>query len=128
MSNADTIDEILKAMNAHGAWKLRLRAAIVTQNSDVTPEAAKCDDKCEFGKWLLNSSNAAEIRGTARYESVRNLHADFHKCAGDVLYNALNNQTDKANALLSGTFSQQSHALMVELTKWKQELTPPKVA
>jgi hypothetical protein len=124
MSNANTIDEILKAMNAHGAWKLRLRSAIVTGNSDVSPEVAKCDDKCDFGKWLLGSSGTAEVRGDAHYQRIRQLHADFHKSAGEVLQSALNNQTDRANALLAGSFSEQSHTLMVELTKWKRELTP----
>lgn len=128
MSNADTINEILKAMNAHGVWKLRLRAAIVTGSSDVTPDVARCDDKCEFGRWLLGSSVAPEIRATAYYESVRKLHADFHKCAGEVLHSALSNQADKANALLADTFSKKSHTLMVELTKWKRDLTPSKAA
>lgn len=122
MSNAETIDEIVKAMNAHGAWKLKLRAAIVMKSSDVTPEIAKSDDKCAFGKWLMGTSVAPEVRADPHYQNVRQLHAEFHKCAGDILQHALGNQTDKANAMLSGPFSQQSHTLMVELTKWKQEL------
>ena len=128
MSHEQTLDEIAKAMDAHGAWKLKLRAAIMTGNSDVSPDTARSDDHCAFGQWLQSASASPEMRASPYFQSVRQLHAEFHRSAGDVLRHALDKNTDQANTLLSGSFSTSSHVLMVELTKWKRELTAARAA
>ena len=100
----------------------------VVYTSDVTPDIARADDKCEFGKWLHSASLAPETRNSPHYQAIRQLHAEFHQCAGEVLGHALSDRTDQANALLADNFSKKSHTLMVELTRWKQDLTPQQVA
>ena|SRR6218665_3572831 len=122
MHNDKIIDEITSAIGAHGAWKLRLRTAISHGSSDVTPEIVAKDDQCAFGKWLHGSSLDADIRAGKPYEVVQRLHADFHRCAGDVLRKAVSGQARDANTLFEGEFTERSQILVTALTKWKGEL------
>lgn len=122
MPHRMSIEEINKAIGAHGAWKLKLKTAITHSTSDATPENMKLDDHCEFGKWLYGPLVDGDIKSGMPYKVVRRLHAEFHKSAGAVLELAVNGQSDKAEMLFDGEFSERSHILIVALNKWKNEL------
>ena len=122
MANERTLDEIQNAIRTHGMWKFRLKSAITSGKSDVTPEAAGCDDACEFGKWLHNGSMPAEIKNGTPHKVVTRLHAEFHQTAASVLKTALSGDTTRAKGLLDGVFKQQSDKLVSALTLWKSEL------
>ena len=85
MSQADLSTQINAAIGAHGAWKVRLKAAINTGTCDVTPAVASCDDKCAFGGWLYGPTISQTTRTGVPYQVIRRLHAEFHQCAGQVL-------------------------------------------
>jgi chemoreceptor zinc-binding protein len=87
-------DEIKKAIGAHGAWKQRLRTAVDTGKSEFKPDLVGRDDQCDFGRWLYGPS-AAAAKGKD-YDTCRQLHADFHRQAADVLRLALAGQKEKA--------------------------------
>lgn len=123
MSNALMLEEMKKAIGAHGAWKLRLRTAISLGKSDADPTQVKCDDRCEFGKWLYGRSLDAETKQGMPYHVVRRLHAEFHDCAGRVLELALRGQKSEALTLLDGEYGQRSEKLVVALTKWRREIS-----
>lgn len=122
MQNDKMINEITTAIGAHGAWKLKLRTAISHGSSDVKPEIVCRDDQCAFGKWLHGPSLGPDVRAGKPYEVVKRLHADFHRCAGDVLRKAVSGQKRDADALFEGEFAERSQILVVALTKWKGEL------
>ncbi len=122
MSNATIAEEIKKAMGAHGAWKLRIRTAISTGNSDASPASAKNDVGCAFGKWLSGPSIDAVTRQGMAYKVVRRLHAEFHECAGRVLALALDAKKREALDLLEGEYSLRSEKLLRALTKWRGEV------
>jgi hypothetical protein len=122
MSNQAVVREINAAINAHGAWKAKLKSAIDLGKSDTSPDDIKCDDKCAFGKWLYNPSLPSSVRDGMPYQVVRRLHAEFHNCASGVLGHALSGHRQDAADVLQGEFTQRSEVLVVALNKWKREL------
>ncbi|CRL15230.1 CZB domain-containing protein [Phaeobacter italicus] len=122
MAHERTLDEIQKAIRAHGMWKLRLKTAISSGSSDATPEVVGCDHLCEFGKWLYDDTMPTEILNGKPYQVVKRLHAEFHQTAGEVLKNALDGNASKSKELLDGGFAEKSDKLVRALTLWKTEL------
>ena len=120
-SHAD-VEEINKAVGAHGIWKNRLKAAIDTGRSDVTPAVAAADDKCAFGKWLHGLP--AEMQTSPRCQNVKELHACFHREAASILDLALSGEKEKAtDSLATGSsFSATSTQLTEAMMEWKREL------
>lgn len=123
MPNHKMIQAITNAIGAHGAWKMRLRTAISTGRSDIQPDHARCDDRCEFGQWIHGPSIDSVTRAGKPYEVVTRLHRDFHHTAGNVLDHALRQEKSQAEALMHGEFTERSDKLVRALTKWKGELT-----
>lgn len=122
MSHTELSQQIDDAIGAHGAWKMRLRSAISSGYSDITPSKAACDDQCKLGQWLYGPSLASEIRSGAPYQVIRRLHADFHRNAGTVLDMALSGNKASARDALEGPFGETSEKLTRALVKWKREI------
>lgn len=123
MSNDSVLNEIQKAIGAHGKWKFNLKLAITHGKSDFEVSKVMCDNLCEFGKWLHGPTIDEEIRAGKPYEVVTRLHAEFHKTAAHVLKLALHGRSEEADALLDGEFSERSAILVKALNKWKAELS-----
>lgn len=113
----DTKEQIDKAMVAHGMWKMRLRIAINSGQSDFDPLVVRTDNQCEFGKWLYSLQDTS----SPFYEQVRTLHASFHTAAADVLTKALNGNSKEALSSMNvgGDYDQISSALSDKLQEWK---------
>ncbi|MBB6123521.1 CZB domain-containing protein [Sphingobium subterraneum] len=123
MSNEAMVKEIVGAIGAHGAWKLKLRVAITRGESDVLPEKVKCDDRCPFGRWIHGPTIDAETKAGMPYQVVRRLHREFHETAASVLDLAIRSRKEQADALFAGEFTQRSEKLVRALSKWKGELS-----
>ena len=123
MSNRMLVQEINKAVGAHGVWKLKLRTAISRGSSDTPPSTVRNDGLCEFGKWLNGPHIDPAMRSSRSYQDAKRLHAEFHRCAARVLELALNDRKDEANAILEGEFNERSQNLIRTLGKWKAELS-----
>ncbi len=121
MSNAALASRIADAIGAHGLWKMKLRTAINTGRSDVTPMVARCDDQCGFGKWLYGPELDATTRQGLPYQVIKRLHADFHRSAGDVLSLAVKGDKTGAQTLMEGEFTERSEKLVRALNKWRRE-------
>jgi len=116
-------DEIMKAVGAHGEWKMRLKAAITNGKSEFQVSTVQKDNECPFGKWLYSS--LSEVKSSAEYESVRQLHAKFHTEAANVLDLALKGNKAEAEKSLEsgGTFAQASTELTNALMAWRNSAT-----
>lgn len=113
--------EINKAMAAHGVWKVRLREAIESGQSEYQPQVVARDRECEFGKWL-HSIPAGE-RPPEFWNKVQELHVCFHQEAGRILSLALSGEQEEALSLvgdLRGRFVTTSIELTNMLQAWKQ--------
>jgi len=122
MTKEAIIEEIHTAIGAHGKWKFRLKIAINTGTTDVSPDQVSCDDQCSFGKWLYGPTIEPEVAKGMPYIVVKRLHGEFHQIAGDVMVKAITGRTDEARTLLDGEFTIKSQNLTKALTKWKREL------
>jgi hypothetical protein len=119
---ADMEQALRAAMEAHGKWRLRLKTAMTTRRSDITPEVAACDDKCDFGRWLYGPTIAPETHDSVPYQVVRRLHAEFHEGASVALEAALAGQRRKADRLAMAAFDERSNKLSKALAKWLGEV------
>ncbi len=85
---------IKSAIGAHGLWKGRLRAAIETGQCNISVEAVRANDRCEFGKWL--QSPDMEGKNSSDHHACRDLHGKFHLAAAHVLTLALAGKKQEA--------------------------------
>lgn len=122
MSDDQLTLKITNAISAHGAWKSKLKAAVNVGHSEFTPNDVRCNNKCDFGKWLHGPSVKDEIRIGTPYRVISRLHTEFHKCAGEVLELATTGRHVEAVQLLDGEFTQQSDKLVRGLHKWQDEV------
>ena len=111
-----------KAISAHKEWKIRLENAINAGRSDFSPAIVKTDNACEFGKWLYSLSPSD--RSGLDYNTVKNLHAEFHQIAGEILQLAISGRKEDAlkNLSFGGTYGLASAKLSTALFEWKKRL------
>lgn len=116
--------EIDKAIGAHGMWKSKLRQVISTGTSDTPVATIRMDNQCNFGKWLYGATLSATDKSSAHYKSVKDLHAQFHRTAGQVTELALAGKKSEAENLISmsGEFSIVSAKLTEAMLAWKKSL------
>lgn len=116
---SDLADQVQKALVAHGAWKVRLAQTIETGASEFSPEVVRKDNQCALGKWLY--ADVAPSLQDDHYETVRQLHAEFHKAAAGVLSLALAGQKAEAQAAMftGQEFGRASAKLTIALSDWR---------
>jgi methyl-accepting chemotaxis protein len=108
------------AINAHSAWRSRLKAASASGKLDVPVSTVRSDNQCPFGKWLYGSDLPPAEKQTEQYRKVKRLHAQFHEEASKVAQLATSGQQAAAEKALglSGDFTKTSSALMDALDQW----------
>jgi hypothetical protein len=113
-------DAIAKGIAAHGMWKQRLISAIKTGQSEWTPAVVCQDNQCEFGKWLYSCT--AQDKSSPHFSKVKDLHAQFHKEAAEVLKMALEKRSQEASkAIETGSkYHGISSKLTMEMMSWKR--------
>jgi hypothetical protein len=80
----DSPSAVDKAIEAHGVWKARLRAAIAAGGSEFIVAVVAEPDQCALGKWLHGPA-LARFGGHPRYRAVVESHAEFHAEAARIL-------------------------------------------
>jgi methyl-accepting chemotaxis protein len=117
--------EIDNALNAHAAWKDRLKATVESGKTEVTVTTISANNQCAFGKWLYGPTITAEEKNSPEYAQVVKLHAAFHKVAGKVAALAIAGM--KADALKMMDFGNEyavtSGQLSLALKRWKETMT-----
>lgn len=85
------------AVDAHMKWKVRLDAYINGTSAETLNVDVVCrDDQCPLGKWIY-ARGGSEFGYSETFFDMKAHHANFHRCAGDVLRSA--QAGDKARAL-----------------------------
>jgi hypothetical protein len=88
------------AVDAHMKWKIRLDAYINgTSKEDLKVDVVCRDDECPLGKWIY-SRGGGEFGYSETFYDMKAHHANFHRCAGDVLAAAQAGETQQALRLL----------------------------
>ncbi|MBP9708891.1 MAG: CZB domain-containing protein [Oligoflexales bacterium] len=71
-----------EAIVAHAEWKLKL--TLYLQGEGELNHSVVCqDNQCKLGKWIY--SDGKRYANEHTYEHLRKVHADFHRCAGEVI-------------------------------------------
>ena len=98
--NANVVSEIMaSALDAHKAWRTRLQQAIDTGTSTTPVEVAGKDDRCAFGKWL-HGPDPFRDREPERWQTLHDLHEQFHRNAAKIIELATSGQTKPATERL----------------------------
>jgi len=100
----------MEIIGAHVMWKQRLTAFLAGESSEtLDPETIRLDDRCALGKWIYGDGKP--MGELPRYEEVRELHAQFHQNAAEVVKLHLAGNTADAEKLLQGDYSRLSEKL-----------------
>jgi methyl-accepting chemotaxis protein len=91
-------------IEAHNAWKKRLREAInnPAEARRLRPDEVCKDNLCGLGKWIYGDGRRFE--SDPEYQPLRHSHAEFHKCAADVIRLTQGGDKTGAEALLVDRF------------------------
>jgi len=116
------ITEVEGMSMAYSQEKRGFIKAISTQQADVDPEIIKQDDLCQFGKWL--NELPQEDKQSEQFITVKALHADFHKAAGEIMELAASGKRDEALRMIEGSdqFSNITGRLTLALRLWQSKL------
>src|SRR5512139_54111 len=111
----------MEIIGAHVMWKQRLTAFLAGDSSEtLDPETIRLDDRCALGKWIYGDGKP--MGELPRYEEVRELHAQFHQNAAEVVKLHLAGNTADAEKLLQGDYSRLSEKLKHRLIGLAQQV------
>jgi hypothetical protein len=84
------------ALDAHMAWTQRLEGKLSGENQENLEVASVASDcECMLGKWLHGDARQ-QFGESGDYQELRQVHADFHLKAGEILNNVLNGDREQA--------------------------------
>ena len=117
-----TKELIEEALESHVQWKKRLKSAIVSGKSEFNIGTISKDNVCQFGQWLYTVSQ--EEMKTEEFKKVQELHAEFHKVAGDILSLALAGKKEDAIAQLEfkSAYERVTGRLVFALKSWEKKI------
>jgi methyl-accepting chemotaxis protein len=115
------VEELDKAIAAHGMWKVRLKSAIDTGTIDTPVATIQMDNQCAFGKWLYGDTMTSADKSSAQYKTVKELHAEFHKTAAQVAQLATTGKKADAEKMMAsgGAYNSVSAKLTSAMMAWK---------
>lgn len=113
----------LSAVEAHMRWRRRLEAYIRGVSSEhLDPEVICRDDACVLGQWI-HGLGGEHYGRYPLFRELRQTHAQFHTCAGEIVRVADAGQTDEAMELLEkGDYSKTSHTVRSQLARLSREI------
>ncbi|MFA6015314.1 MAG: methyl-accepting chemotaxis protein [Gallionellaceae bacterium] len=109
------------AIAAHIKWKLRLGQFIDGTGTEKLDKATVCKDNlCALGKWIYGDGE--KHKNAANYGELLTKHANFHRCAGEVV--AKVDAKDKAGAksILAGEFAVSAKETVTAIMNLKKEI------
>lgn len=117
------------AVDAHMKWKVRLEDYINgASNEELKVEIICRDDQCPLGKWIYGRGGS-EFGHTETYLDVKDHHANFHRCAGNVLQTAKSGLKEKALEMLhQGDYARASESVKRMLARLFVLVSDGKVA
>ena len=114
-------EEIDLAIQSHEQWKKTLQQAVDTGVCRTPPDEIREDGNCQFGKWLYSRFDDFD-QSAPHFNTVVNLHAEFHQEAAEVLKMAMHGRRPQARERLQGPYREISEKLIGKMTEWAQSL------
>lgn len=108
------------AIAAHIKWKVRLNQFIDGTGTEQLVSANVCKDNlCDLGKWIYG--DGAKYNTASHYKDLVSKHANFHRCAADVVKKVEGGDKAGAKSLLAGPFSVASKETVTAIMELKKE-------
>lgn len=108
------------AIAAHIKWKVRLTQFIDGTSTEQLRSDTVCrDNLCDLGKWIYGEG--AAFNSKPHYKDLVNKHANFHRCAADVVKKVEASDKSGAKLLLSGPFAAASRETVTAIMELKKE-------
>ena len=111
-----------QAIDAHRAWKVKLRQAIASK-ATLDADTICRDDRCPLGQWL-HGAGGRRWGTQPIFTQLLDKHAQFHQTAGSVARTINAGQYSEAESLISAgsNFSDVSLEVTTLLTQAKRSL------
>lgn len=104
------------AVEAHVKWKIRLQNHLDgTSTETLDPEVICQDNQCTLGQWIYG--NGKKYGSLPTYEELRTTHANFHRCAADIIRKSDDGDKKTARNLFEGPYVHLSRAITKHLVK-----------
>lgn len=108
------------AIAAHIKWKVRLSQFIDGTSTEQLKSENVCKDNlCDLGKWIYGEGS--KHSAAPHYKDLVSKHANFHRCAGDVVKKVEGGDKAAAKALLGGNFATASKETVTAIMELKKE-------
>ena len=92
------------AVEAHIKWKIRLQKHLDgTSEEKLNPDVICLDNQCTLGQWIYGDGQ--EYKNMEAYEELRSTHADFHKCASEVVRKTDEGEKKEAETIFKNDYS-----------------------
>lgn len=116
-----------KAIEAHTNWKIRLRKHLDgTSFENLDPDVVCKDDQCILGQWIYGDGK--HYQDMSGYQDLRQVHADFHQCAADIIRKTDNGQKEEAESIFGLKYNKLSRAITKLLVSMNSSIKNKKVA
>lgn len=109
------------AIQAHVLWRIRLEAYISGTGEQLNPEIVGRENHCALGEWIYGSGSRA-FGNHPQFPELKDAHARFHRCAGEVIRCADSGHAEKARELLRGEYAVYSQKVKANLARLGLEL------
>jgi len=114
------------AVEAHIKWKIRLQKHLDgTSEEKLNPDVICLDNQCALGKWIYGDGQG--YQNMEGFEDLRLTHADFHKCASEVVRKADSGEKNEAEnifkndyALLSKNITRMLVKMNTAMRNWRR--------
>jgi hypothetical protein len=104
------------AVEAHIKWKIRLQKHLDgTSEEKLNPDHICLDNQCTLGKWIY--SDGQQYKNMEGFEELRNIHANFHKCASEVIRKTDDGDKPQAEAMFKNEYALLSKDITRMLVK-----------
>lgn len=115
--------DVLEALLSHVRWKKRLSGYIKGDGEEaLDPDTLDSDSRCLLGQWLHGYGNH-RYGDNARFKELKDLHAEFHHRAAEIVRAVHQGEGEKARGLLEyGDFSRAARRINVLLARISLEL------
>jgi len=110
------------AIAAHVDWKAKLRTYIKKADKSLNPEIVEKDNECSLGKWIYEEG--AIYKSNQHYEDLRKEHAEFHKCASDIIRKADSGNIIEAETMIDpqSKYTEISMRVVTKIRKMRDEV------
>ncbi|MEW6164627.1 MAG: CZB domain-containing protein [Pseudomonadota bacterium] len=108
------------AIAAHIKWKVRLSQFIDGTSTEQLKSDTICKDNlCDLGKWIYGDGK--KYQTLPHYKDLVGKHANFHRCAAEVVKKVETGDRAGAKASLGGTFAAASKETVTAIMELKKE-------